>query len=48
MTWTPDNKGFFYQRYDAPKKETLLTRGTGTEKLVFPKIFYHRVGTSQE
>lgn len=40
--WTADNKGFFYSRYDEPKK------GEKFQGLVFsPKLCYHRIGTAQ-
>ncbi len=40
--WTPDGKGFFYSRYDEPKK------GQTFQGLVFnPKLCYHRVGIAQ-
>ncbi len=40
--WTQDGKGFFYSRYDEPKK------GETFQGLVFnPKLCYHRVGTAQ-
>ena len=51
VTWTHDNVGFFYQKYDAPKsfenKEDAKA-GTETDKDSAQKVFYHRVGTSQE
>jgi len=40
--WTPDGKGFFYSRYDAPKAGEALT---GTN--YFQKLYYHRLGTEQ-
>lgn len=40
--WTPDGKGFFYSRYDAPKEGEKLT---GTN--FFQKLYYHRLGTDQ-
>jgi prolyl oligopeptidase len=40
--WTPDNKGFFYSRYDAPKAGETLTGSN-----VFQKLYYHRLGTAQ-
>ena len=40
-SWTPDNKGFFYSRYDEPKGDTL--KGTN----YFQKLYYHRLGTPQ-
>src|SRR5262245_17553658 len=40
--WTADGKGFFYSRYEEPKK------GEKFQGLVFnPKLCYHRVGTGQ-
>lgn len=42
-SWSRDSKGFFYSRYEAPKEGDAL-KGVN----VFPKIFYHRVGTSQD
>ncbi|MCI0458442.1 MAG: prolyl oligopeptidase family serine peptidase [Gemmataceae bacterium] len=40
--WTRDGKGFFYSRYEEPKK------GEAFQGLVFkPKLCYHRVGTPQ-
>jgi prolyl oligopeptidase len=40
--WTPDNKGFFYSRYDEPHEKTKLE-----EANYFQKLYYHRVGTKQ-
>jgi prolyl oligopeptidase len=42
ISWTPDSKGFFYCRYDAPK--------SGDEfegQNVFHKLCYHRIGSPQ-
>jgi prolyl oligopeptidase len=46
MSWTRDNKGFYYSRYDAPasgaasgQKLTTVNRGQ--------KLYYHRLGTTQ-
>ena len=43
-SWTHDNKGFFYSRFPAPKE--------GEDKLevanYFMKIYYHRLGTTQD
>jgi prolyl oligopeptidase len=41
-SWTADNKGFFYSRYDEPKSgETFQSVNLNQ------KVFYHRVGTPQ-
>jgi prolyl oligopeptidase len=40
--WTPDGKGFFYSRYDAPKAGESLTGSN-----FFQKLYYHRLGTAQ-
>ncbi len=43
ISWTPDNQGFFYSRYDEPE---------GGNELVdvnyYQKLYYHRLGESQE
>jgi prolyl oligopeptidase len=42
ISWTPDGKGFFYCRYDAPK--------AGDEfegQNVFHKLYFHRIGSPQ-
>ncbi|HET6179900.1 MAG TPA: prolyl oligopeptidase family serine peptidase [Candidatus Sulfotelmatobacter sp.] len=41
-SWTKDNKGFYYSRYDEPKEGTEM-RGTN----YFQKLYYHRLGTAQ-
>ena len=41
MSWTKDNKGFFYSRYDEPTGDAL----TGVNK--FQKLYYHRIGLPQ-
>ncbi|OWQ93630.1 S9 family peptidase [Roseateles aquatilis] len=41
-SWTPDGKGFFYARYDAPKAGEALTAAN-----YFQKVYYHRLGTPQ-
>ena len=41
-SWTKDNKGFFYSRYDEPKKGEELSSTN-----YFQKLYYHRVGTPQ-
>ena len=40
--WTPDSKGFFYSRYDAPKDGAALTGSN-----YFQKLYYHRIGEPQ-
>lgn len=42
-SWTRDSKGFFYNRYEAPKEGDAL-KGLNA----FPKVYYHRVGSAQE
>ena len=41
-SWTKDEKGFFYSRYDEPKQGTMM-RDTN----YFQKLYYHRLGTAQ-
>jgi prolyl oligopeptidase len=42
-TWSPDSKGFFYGRYDAPEE------GAAFQKVnLNQELYYHRIGTSQE
>lgn len=41
-SWTRDNKGFFYSRYDKSEQ----SKDTGS-KNYFHKIYYHRVGQKQ-
>ena len=40
-SWTTDNKGFFYSRYDEPKGDSL--KGTN----YFQKLYYHKLRTGQ-
>ena len=42
VSWTPDNKGFFYSRYDEPKEGEELT---GVN--YYQKLYYHRRGDPQ-
>jgi prolyl oligopeptidase len=42
-SWLKDGSGFFYTRYDAPKEGEAYT---GINK--FPKVFFHKIGTSQD
>ncbi|XP_021958052.1 prolyl endopeptidase [Folsomia candida] len=43
ISWTHDHLGFFYTRYPKPKEEDKLIKATNDSK-----IYYHRVGTSQD
>ncbi|QRV87176.1 carbohydrate esterase family 10 protein [Ceratobasidium sp. AG-Ba] len=49
IVWTPDSKGFFYQRYPerASHAEAVDAAGTETEEDKFAQLFYHRLGTPQ-
>ncbi len=40
-SWTKDDKGFFYSRYDEPKGTALR------EANYYQKLYYHRLGTPQ-
>jgi len=39
--WTPDGRGFYYSRYDAPGPNQLR------DVNYFQKLYYHRLGTAQ-
>jgi len=41
-SWTKDNRGFYYSRYDEPKEAAKLTAVNQ-----FHKLYYHRLGTPQ-
>jgi len=41
-SWTPDNRGFFYSRYDEPNAENQFQ-----ETNYFQKLYYHELGTEQ-
>lgn len=41
-SWTHDNQGFFYSRYDEPDEKTKLESVN-----YYQKLFYHRIGTPQ-
>jgi prolyl oligopeptidase len=46
-SWTKDGMGFFYSRYDEPKKDSGHS-GSVFHSLTFnQKVYYHRVGTPQ-
>jgi prolyl oligopeptidase len=40
-SWTKDNRGFFYSRYDEPKGAELR------ESNYYQKLYFHRLGTAQ-
>ena len=42
-SWTKDNRGFFYSRYDKPDEKTQLQSVN-----YFQKLYYHLVGTPQD
>lgn len=42
-SWTNDGKGFFYARYDEPAADAKLSGEN-----YFQKLYYHRIGSSQE
>jgi prolyl oligopeptidase len=44
ISWTKDNLGFFYTRYPDPSSAS----GQKLESLHDPKIYYHRLGDSQD
>jgi prolyl oligopeptidase len=41
-SWTKDDAGFFYSRYDEPTEQDKLTKAN-----YFHKLYYHRLGTPQ-
>ncbi|MBD2346380.1 prolyl oligopeptidase family serine peptidase [Anabaena subtropica] len=41
-SWTNDNQGFFYSRYDEPNEKTKLE-----DVNYYQKLYYHRLGTNQ-
>ena len=41
-SWTRDGKGFFYTRYPAPNKDSVLTA-----KAIDGKVYYHMIGTPE-
>lgn len=41
-SWTKDNQGFFYSRYDEPNEQTKLE-----DVNYYQKLYYHRLGTKQ-
>ncbi len=48
ITWTKDNEGFFYARFDAPKEvvgKDYDLAGKLTNRLYHQKVYYHKLGT---
>ncbi|KAF8803935.1 hypothetical protein BYT27DRAFT_7259917 [Phlegmacium glaucopus] len=45
ITWSPDSKGFFYQRYPDNSNDTRDTIATAED--IDAMIYYHRIGTLQ-
>jgi prolyl oligopeptidase len=41
VSWTRDNSGFYYSRYDEPKSDSLKATN------YFQKVYFHKLGTSQ-
>ena len=41
-SWSKDNRGFFYSRYDEPNEQTKLE-----DVNYYQKLYYHRLGTDQ-
>ncbi|KAH9616710.1 hypothetical protein KSS87_018152 [Heliosperma pusillum] len=47
ITWTHDNKGFFYNRYPAPNEGQTSDAGTETNSNLNQELYYHFLGTDQ-
>ncbi|KAL8524257.1 hypothetical protein ACS0TY_014003 [Phlomoides rotata] len=47
ISWTHDNKGFFYSRYPAPEDGEKLDAGTETDANLNHELYYHFLGTDQ-
>ncbi len=41
ISWTNDNKGFFYSRFPEPKGEALMSEAVGQQ------LYYHKIGSPQ-
>jgi len=51
ISWTHDNKGFFYSRFDAPDsldQDSMAKAGVETDKLQNQQVWYHRLGTNAD
>ncbi|KAJ7513728.1 hypothetical protein O6H91_23G012300 [Diphasiastrum complanatum] len=47
ISWTHDNKGFFYCRYPAPMREENKDAGTETNQNLHHQLYYHFLGSNQ-
>ncbi|KAL5984088.1 hypothetical protein ACLOJK_018190 [Asimina triloba] len=47
ISWTHDNKGFFYTRYPAPQEGEQSDAGTETDININHQVYYHFLGTDQ-
>ncbi|KAL6047785.1 Prolyl endopeptidase [Balamuthia mandrillaris] len=50
ISWTHDDRGFFYSRYPAPSQlenDDAGKRGSETNSNLYHKVYYHRLGTDQ-
>ncbi|KAK7311002.1 hypothetical protein RJT34_08839 [Clitoria ternatea] len=47
MSWTHDNKGFFYTRYPAPADGGVGDHGTGSSAHLNQQLYYHYLCTDQ-
>lgn len=48
ISWTHDDKGFFYKQYPKPATLSEDKAGTETDRNEGCSLWYHRIGTSQE
>ncbi|KAI9293992.1 prolyl oligopeptidase [Neoconidiobolus thromboides FSU 785] len=48
VTWSTDDKGFFYSKDPAPKGITWEDAGLNTDPGLDNRLYYHRVGTQQK
>ncbi|KAK4753341.1 hypothetical protein SAY87_022139 [Trapa incisa] len=47
ISWTHDNKGFFYSRYPTPREGENVDAGTETDVNLYHEVYYHLLGTDQ-